>query len=188
MTGNTEDLSTAQQEITEHKADGGWNEATPFLIIKGADCCGRVGAYRPGGDGMLLGRRFLVCACMRPDGFGSMRNLWMALDFNRAFAQYVTLPASEVFAVECDRSDAELVTIPCAYATAETMLHRAGCPAGDKFLVTGASGGVEFAALQLAKRRAGNGPDIRCQGRFCKRPGPDRVVTRGEDLAGVLRT
>ena len=54
MTGNTEDLSTAQQEITEHKADGGWNEATPFLIIKGADCCGRVGAYRPGGDGMLL--------------------------------------------------------------------------------------------------------------------------------------
>ena len=101
----------------------------------------------------LLGRRVLVRACMRPDGFGSMRNLWMASDFNGAFAQYVTVPASEVFAVECDWSDAELATIPCAYATAETMLHRAGCAAGDEVLVTGASGGVGSAALQLAKRR-----------------------------------
>ena len=63
------------------------------------------------------------------------------------------MPASEVFAVDCDWSDAELATIPCAYATAETMLHRAGCAAGDEVFVTGASGGVGSATLQLARRR-----------------------------------
>ena len=101
-----------------------------------------------------------------------MRNLWMASNFNRAFAQYVTVPASEVFVVECDWSDAELPTIPCAYATAETMLHRTGCLAGDEILLTGASGGVGSATLHLAKRCSprATGPDICCQGRCFKRP------------------
>ena len=188
VTGSTEDLSTAQQDSAEHKADGGWNEATPFPIIQGTDCCGRVEAYGPGGDGRLLGRRVLVRACMRPDGFGSMRNVWMASDFNGAFAQYVTVPASEVFAVECDWSDAELATIPCAYATAETMLHRAGCSAGDEVLVTGASGGVGSAALQLAKRRGARVTALTSAAKAdaVSDLGADRVVTRGEDLAGVL--
>ena len=61
---------------------------------------------------MLFGKRVLVRACMRLDGFASMRNIWMASDFNGAFAQYVTVPASEVFSVECGWSDAELATIP----------------------------------------------------------------------------
>ena len=60
-------------------------------------------------------------------GFASMDNVWMASDFDGAFAQFVTVPQTEVFLVDCDWSDAELATIPCAYATAETMLHRAGC-------------------------------------------------------------
>ena len=190
VTGSTENLSTTQQDSAEHKADGGWNEATPFPIIQGTDCCGRVEAYGPGGDGNLLGRRVLVRACMRPDGFGSMRNLWMASDFNGAFAQYVTVPAGEVFAVECDWSDAELATIPCAYATAETMLHRAGCAAGDEVLVTGASGGVGSAALQLAKRRGARVTALTsaAKGDAISDLGADRVVTRGEDLAGVLGT
>ena len=190
VTGSTEDLSTAQQDSAEHKADGGWNEATPFPIIQGTDCCGRVEAYGPGGDGRLLGRRVLVRACMRPDGFGSMRNVWMASDFNGAFAQYVTVPASEVFAVECDWSDAELATIPCAYATAETMLHRAGCSAGDEVLVTGASGGVGSAALQLAKRRGARVTALTSAAKAdaVSALGADRVVTRGGNLAGVLGT
>lgn len=190
VTGSTEDLSTAQQDSAEHKADGGWSEATPFPIIQGTDCCGRVEAYGPGGDGNLLGRRVLVRACMRPDGFGSMRNLWMASDFNGAFAQYVTVPASEVFAVECDWSDAELATIPCAYATAETMLHRAGCSAGDEVLVTGASGGVGSAALQLAKRRGARVTALTSAAKAdaVSDLGADCVLRRGEDLAGVLGT
>lgn len=188
VTGSTAEMSTAQQDKAEQKSDGGWNEATPFPIIQGTDCCGRVVAAGLGGDEMLFGKRVLVRACMRPDGFASMRNIWMASDFNGAFAQYVTVPASEVFPVECDWSDAELATIPCAYATAETMLHRAGCKAGDEVLVTGASGGLGSAALQLAKRRGARVTALTSSAKAdaVRGLGADRVVTRDEDLLNGL--
>ena len=90
---------------------------------------------------------------MRRHGFDSLECDWMASDFDGAFAQFVKVPASEVFPVDCDWSDAELATIPCAYATAETMLHRGGVEAGEHVLVIGASGGVGSAAVQLALAR-----------------------------------
>ena len=62
VAGSTDDLSTAQQDSAEHKDDGGWNEATPFPIIQGTDCCGRVVAAGHGGDEMLFGKRVLVRA------------------------------------------------------------------------------------------------------------------------------
>lgn len=52
-----------------------------------------------------------------------------------------------------DWTDAELASIPCAYSTAENMLHRAKLSSGERVLITGASGGVGSAAVQLAKRR-----------------------------------
>ena len=134
-------------------ADGGWNETTPFPFIQGTDCCGRVVARANDVDPELEGKRVLVRACMRLDGFDSLENIWMASDFDGAFAQYVKVPASEVFAVDCDWSDAELATIPCAYGTAENMVHRAAVSAADHVLVTGASGGVGSAVVQLCRRR-----------------------------------
>ena len=53
--------------------------------------------------------------------------------------------------MECDWSAAELATIPCAYGTAENMIQRAGIQNGERVLITGASGGVGSAALQLVK-------------------------------------
>ena len=83
-----------------------------------------------------------------------MTNIWMGSDFDGAFAQYVKVPISEIFPVKCDWSDADLTTIPCAYATAENMLHRTGCGAGDHVFVVGSSRfGVGSATIQLAKRR-----------------------------------
>ena len=61
-------------------------------------------------------------------------------------------PARETHAVKCQWTDAELGSVPCAYSTAEGMLHRASVGA-ETVLVTGASGGVGSAAVQLAKRR-----------------------------------
>jgi NADPH:quinone reductase-like Zn-dependent oxidoreductase len=149
----TESTSSVQETAAEQKADGGWNEATPFPFIQGTDCCGRVTAAGEGVDSALLGERVLVRACMRPNGYETYDNIWMASDFDGAFAQYVKVPAAEVFPVACDWSDAELATIPCAYATSENMLHRTGCREGEHVLVTGASGGVGSATVQLAKRR-----------------------------------
>lgn len=106
-----------------------------------------------GADPDLLRRRILIRSCMRPNGFESMENVWMASDFDGAFAEFVTVPATEVFPVTSDWSDAELGSIPCAYGTAENMLSRAEVDANDHVLVSGASGGVGSAAVQLARRR-----------------------------------
>ena len=127
VTSSTEDLSTGDREKQEAKlqGDGGWNEMTPFPFIQGTDCCGRVVAVSPGGDQNLIGSRALVRSCMRISGWDSLENIWMASDFDGAFAQFVKVPATEVFPVNCNWSDAELGTIPCAYGTAENMLHRA---------------------------------------------------------------
>ena len=132
---------------------GGWAGTTPFPLIQGTDCCGLVTKTAASDDEHLIGKRVLVRACMRKNGFQSYEMTWMASNFDGAFAEYVAVPASEVFIVDCNWRDAELATIPCAYATAETMLERSHCKAGSHILITGASGGVGSAAIQLAKRR-----------------------------------
>ena len=136
------------------KEDGGWNEKTPFPLIQGTDCCGRVVAAADEAGADLVGKRALVRSCMRgPEGFAALDNVWMASDFDGAFAQFVAVPATEVFPVDCDWSDAELGSIPCAYGSGENMVHRARVQAGDHVVVPGASGGVGSAVVQLARRR-----------------------------------
>jgi NADPH:quinone reductase-like Zn-dependent oxidoreductase len=206
VTDSTEGFAETQADAAEAKADGGWDQPTPFPFIQGTDCCGRIVEVGPGGDESVLGRRVLVRACMRPLGFGSLENIWMASDFDGAFAQFVKVPASEVFTIESDWSDIQLATIPCSYGTAETMLHRAAVGEGDRVLVTGASGGVGSAAVQLAKRRGAYvvaediyhfrhvrdlpEPDAsRVRDQWLDQlhaAGADRVVDEGDDIAAVL--
>jgi NADPH:quinone reductase-like Zn-dependent oxidoreductase len=131
----------------------GWSGATPFPLIQGADCCGRVVSIAAGVARPALGQRVLVRSCMRVDGFGNMDTRWLGTDFEGAFAQYLKAPAAEVFAVNSDWSDVELASLPCAWGTAENMLHRAGVAQGEQVWVTGASGGVGSAVVQLALRR-----------------------------------
>ena len=152
VTSGTEQFADSDAD-REKLADGGWNQATPFPFIQGTDCCGEVVAMADDVTSLQPGQRVLVRACMRLQGYDSLENIWMASDFVGAFAQYVRVPASEVFAVDCDWSDVELATIPCAYGTAENMVHRANVGAGDHVLVPGASGGVGSAVVQLVKRR-----------------------------------
>jgi NADPH:quinone reductase-like Zn-dependent oxidoreductase len=165
-------------------ADGGWNEATPFPFIQGTDCCGVATQCYPGEPSGLIGQRGLIRPCMRPKGFGSMDNVWMASDFDGAFAQFVKVPASEFFPVRSAWSDAELGSIPCAYGTAENMLNRALVGSGMKVLVAGASGGVGSAAVQLAKRRGAIVTAIagRAKLEAVKAIGADRVIPREEKL------
>jgi len=188
VSGGTEEFSGSRRDDGGNLKDGGWNQATPFPFIQGTDCCGEVVAANLDDASAWTGRRVLVRACMRLNGFESLENIWMASDFDGAFAQYVKAPASEVFAVDCDWSDAELATIPCAYGTAENMVHRAGVDASDRVLVTGASGGVGSAAVQLVKRRGARviavvGESKRGE---MEKLGADRIVSRGVDLLAEL--
>jgi NADPH:quinone reductase-like Zn-dependent oxidoreductase len=188
VTTDTEVAAGEQQQSASHKQDGGWNEATPFPFVQGTDCCGQVTSVGPGGDDSLLGSRVLVRACMRTNGFDSLENKWMASDFDGAFAEYVTVPASEVFAVDCDWTNEELATIPCAYGTAENMVHRAGVTDRDHVLVAGASGGVGSAVVQLAKRRGATVYAIAGKSKMdaVRDLGADRVIERSDDIIAAL--
>ncbi|CAJ1434199.1 unnamed protein product, partial [Effrenium voratum] len=109
----------------EAKDDGGWSGKTPFPLIQGTDCCGRVVSAGDENAEGVLGKRVLIRSCQRgPQGFASSDTKWMASDFDGAFAQFVCVRRSEVFAVDCDWSDEELGSIPCAYGTAENMLEK----------------------------------------------------------------
>ncbi len=188
VTAGTEDAATAEEQSPTDKADGGWNETTPFPFIQGTDCCGRIVAVAPGGDESTIGSRVLVRACMRPYGFGSMENIWMGSDFDGAFAQFVKVPAKEVFSVDCDWSDAELATIPCAYGTAENMVHRSTVSEGAHVLVSGASGGVGSAVVQLAKRRGATVTAIAGKAKMEQvlALGAHRVIDRDDDVVDAL--
>jgi NADPH:quinone reductase-like Zn-dependent oxidoreductase len=151
VTDSTIESSTEGASIPS--TDGGWNKQTPFPFVQGTDCCGLVVRVADGVERNLVGKRVLIRPCIRENGFNSLDNIWMGSDFDGAFAQYVKVQASEVFPIDCDWTDAELGTIPCAYGTSENMLHRAKLKAGETVLITGASGGVGSATVQLAKRR-----------------------------------
>ena len=188
VTDGTDAASDVQEHESQQKSDGGWNKATPFPFIQGTDCCGRVIEVGPDTARDMVGARVLVRACMRPNGYDTMDNIWMASDFDGAFAQYVKVPANEVFPVDCDWSDEELATIPCAYGTAENMLHRANLRQGEHVLVAGASGGVGSATVQLAKRRGTRVTAISSKSKFdqVRAVGADHVVDRNGDIAEVL--
>jgi len=184
----TEALSNVEREEAKTKADGGWNEVTPFPFIQGTDCCGRIAAVASGGDESTIGLRVLVRSCIRISGWKSLENIWMASDFDGAFAQFVKIAADEVFPVDCDWSDAELGTIPCAYGTAESMIYRAKVKNGEHVLVAGASGGVGSAAVQLAKRRGAVVTAISGREKLeqVRSIGADRVIERGSDIVASL--
>ncbi len=189
VTTGTEDAAIAGEKQQETvKINGGWNGITLFPLIQGTDCCGRVVGVGPGDDPTLMGARVLVRPCMRRSGWESLENVWMGSNFDGAFAQFVKVPAQEVFPVDCDWSDAELGTIPCAYGTAENMLHRANVRQGEHVLVTGASGGVGSAVVQLAKRRGATVTAVAGVTKMeqVRSIGADQVIARGDDFVSRL--
>lgn len=135
-------------------ADASWSgEPMAFPRIQGADCCGRVIATGPGVSPARIGERVIVRTMLRSYvGYRPFEAWTFGSECDGGFAQYAVAPSRETHTVNSGWSDAELASIPCAYSTAENMLHRASVGA-EHVLVTGSSGGVGSAAVQLAKRR-----------------------------------
>lgn len=170
--------------------DASWTgEALSFPRIQGADCCGHVVAVGDGVDAARIGERVIVKNLLRtPVGYRPHECWTFGSECDGGFAQYATAPARETYKVDCDWSDAELASIPCAYSTAEGMLHRARVRDGETVLITGASGGVGSAAVQLAKRRGAKVIAIAGEAKAAQvlALGAERVVPRGEDLVKAL--
>ncbi len=182
VSGATADALAPPEDTS--RADGGWNEKTPFPFIQGTDCCGVVTEVADPTDSSLISKRVLVRPCMRPHGFDSMLNVWMGSDFDGAFAQFVKVPAREVFPITSSWTDAELGSLPCSYGSGENMVHRAKVQPGDHVLVAGASGGVGSAVVQLAKIRGARVTAIAGTSKMdqVRALGADHVVSRDCDL------
>ena len=171
-------------------ATPGWGgTAMQFPRIQGADCCGRIVAVGAGVDAQRIGERVLVRPVLRMYAHYAPFACWyLGSECDGAFAQFTKVPADAALPIRSPLSDAELATFPCAYSTAENLLTRSGVRAGDRVLVTGSSGGVGSAAVQLALRR---GAQVVVQAASAKHAGllalgAQQAIERGEDALNSL--
>lgn len=178
---------------TAGEEDPSWGGAPiSFPRIQGADAVGEVVQCGPDADLGLIGRRVMVDCWMRDwdEPLNMDRTGYFGSEKDGGFAEYTVVSQRNVKAVESDLSDAELATFSCSSTTAEGMLNRAGVKQGDTVLVTGASGGVGSALIQLAKRRGAVVVAMASESKHdaIRAIGPDAVLGRSpEDLQGALQ-
>lgn len=146
--------ATSDDTIATDTSDGTWDgHALTFPHIQGADCCGEIIAVGDGVDPARIGERVIVRAMQNwVQADGSVKVLTQGSERQGAFAQFMAARSIDAVCVKSTWTDIELASIPCATTTAEGMLQRANLGA-ENVLITGASGGVGSAAIQLAKRR-----------------------------------
>ena len=136
--------------------DGTWGgSGIQFPRIQGADAVGEVVALGDGAPSDLMGKRVIVDCWIRDwsDPLNRNKTGYFGSERNGGFAEYAIVPVENARPIISPMSDAELATFSCSYSTAEGMLSRAEVGPGDSVLITGASGGVGSALIQLAKRR-----------------------------------
>jgi NADPH:quinone reductase-like Zn-dependent oxidoreductase len=184
------DAEITNASETRKDEDSSWSGTSlHFPRIQGADCCGRIVVVGANVDSKRIGECVLVRNMLRHYVDYRPYECWtFGSECDGAFAEYTKAPARETCKVNCDWTDVELGSIPCASSTAENMLHRANVTKGEQVLITGASRGVRSAAIQLAKRR---GAHIIAVGGRDKADqilalGASQVIPRGEDLAKYI--
>lgn len=144
---------TKKGEMTSFKMGG--KPTLTFPRIQGADIAGRVVAVGAGVDESRIGERGLLDFNIYADG---RRDINLTPDYyghgaDGGFAEYVALPSDQFHHIpNPDLGDAELAAMGmCSYQTAMHMLTSANIRAGERVLVTGASGGVGTALIQLCR-------------------------------------
>lgn len=175
---------------TINDEDATWSgEPLKFPRIQGADCCGIIVAVGTSVNSSRIGEMVLVRTMLRSCVDFRPYECWTyGSECDGAFAQYTKAPASDVFKVSSSLSCVELASVPCSYSTAEGMIHRAGVKKGEHVLITGASGGVGTAAIQLVKRRGATVTAISARPKLqeVQQLGADQVVERGMDIVKAV--
>ena len=174
-----------------NEGDSTWGGAgISFPRIQGADVCGTVVAAGAEADPALIGQRVITDNWLRDwdDPMNMEKTGYFGSEADGGYAEYAVADHRNVGAVHCDWSDAELATISCSYTTAEGMLARAQVGPGDRVLITGASGGVGSAALQLARCRGATviAMSSPAKAEEVKALGAEQVVDRNADLKATL--
>ena len=176
--------STEEVDPDADIENGGWAGALPFPLIQGGDLCGEVVSVGDGVTGFEIGMR-VTCPTNQPVPTSNEPTKFVTIgsEFDGAFAQYCTLPADQLFNVSnSPLSDVEIAALPCAFGTALNLLTRSNVSEGDEVLITGASGGVGLAAVQLAKLRGAQVTGIASPAKkeVVRLSGAKTVISRGE--------
>jgi NADPH:quinone reductase-like Zn-dependent oxidoreductase len=168
--------------------DGGWAGAIRFPRIQGADACGQVIAVGTDVSPRRIGERVIVATMQQDPTGGPFATVTLGSEMDGAFAQYMVARSSESHAIGASWSDAELASVPCAMSTAENMLRRAQLRSGERVLITGASGGVGTAAVQLAAARSAQVVAVAAANKAAAlhHAGATNVVPRGSSLVDAL--
>lgn len=173
------------------KALSGWRGRIDFPRIQGADVAGRVVAVGAGVEDSLIGRRVVVDPAIY-DTVGPDANPvgLMGSERDGGYAEYVTAPVERVHDVtESPLTDDQLATLPTAYGTALGMIERGRLRMGETALVSGASGGVGLALVQIARAcgarvlAISSGPKIDA----VREAGAHGVIDRAGDVAEQIR-
>ncbi|SFT68340.1 NADPH:quinone reductase [Pseudovibrio denitrificans] len=192
---NNTDINTRKAWYSKQESDAedaSWaGQPLHFPRIQGADVCGRVIAVGENVTQDLIGQRVLLEPCLQYAHGTKLEAPWyLGSECDGGFAEYVSVDHHHVYPIQSALSDQELASFPCSYSTAENMLTRANVQSGEQLLITGASGGVGSAAVQLAKARGAN---VVAVSSASKAPlllelGADRVLDRKDDLTDSLGT
>ena len=144
----------AYEELNDDDPAWGGSPIT-FPRIQGADAAGIVVSVGANADQSLIGKRVITDNWLRDwnNPLDKNKTGYFGSEMDGGFAEYTKTDYRNVGVVDCVLSDAELATFSCSYTTAEGMLSKANVNSSDSVLVTGASGGVGTALIQLAKRR-----------------------------------
>ncbi|SLN53023.1 Crotonyl-CoA reductase [Roseovarius albus] len=149
------EVTGATDSVDEEVESGGWGGALQFPRIQGGDLCGEVVALGADASAFSIGQR-VTCPINQPHPTDENPFGFQALgsEYDGAFAQYCCVAADQLYDVSSSPlSDIEIGAMPCAFGTAMGLLERAGLKEGETVLITGASGGVGMAAVQLAALR-----------------------------------
>ena len=136
--------------------DAAWGGSPiSFPRIQGADVAGTAVAVGAGADPSIIGKRVMIETWFRnwdhPDDYS--KTGYFGSECDGGFAEYTVADYRHVQAVDSDLSHIQVASFATAYITAENMLRKAAVKEGDTVLITGASGGVGSALIQLANRR-----------------------------------
>ncbi len=171
-------------------SDASWSGNTiHFPRIQGADVCGRIVAVGEQVSISRLNERVLVEPCIREAHGEILERPWyFGSECDGGFAEYTVVASRHAYQINSNLSDVELASFPCSYSTAENLLTRANVTANDVVLVTGASGGVGSAAIQLAKARGAKVVGITSPSKSDKvlNLGAEQVLMRSESATQIL--
>jgi len=134
---------------------------TPMPHIGGSDIAGTVEALGPGVQGVPEGARVVVDPSLDYDwyegqdrgrGFERRPLRLLGEHTQGGFAEYAVVPAANLLAVPDGFPSESAAAAALVFVTAwRGLVHRAALRPGERVLITGGSGGVATAAIQIAK-------------------------------------